>query len=78
MTVLTLQHHDGYYEDLHETVDIDVYAAKPNSYLKALKCEHHKEETITMACKTCYQFNCRQCDVNEICPGEAPLVMFWP
>ncbi|XP_067939922.1 probable E3 ubiquitin-protein ligase MID2 [Watersipora subatra] len=56
-----LTFHDGYYEETHETIDIQLYTENPSLYNKVITCLHHENETVTMACANCYQFNCKQC-----------------
>ena len=57
-----LKFHNGYFEGLHTTMEINKYVSKMNSFNKLLRCENHRKEVINMACKKCYRYNCLQCD----------------
>ncbi|XP_067939920.1 TNF receptor-associated factor 3-like [Watersipora subatra] len=64
--------HEGYFEEAHETVDIQKYTENPSLYNKVLTCLHHENKMITMACANCYQFNCKQCSIEMATCSKVP------
>lgn len=54
-----------------------MYARNASKYNKAVICDQHRK-TVTMACASCFLYNCLACDSRSggLCQGEGQLVNF--